>query len=265
MYSRQKRLEIPKQFGFPFPPYNIQADMMKEVYEVLENRQIGIFESPTGTGKSLTLTCAVLRWLLDNEKLVSDEIAMRICEEKKALSTLNGICSKEVDWIKSQSHIISKNRELLDLKAKQAEILQCSLELKSIRIQQKLSLNSKPSTDPNKEKKNKLDELHRTDYDANNYAEDLLKEEQLYSDDLFFPKSCHVRVYYCSRTHTQLAQVVEEIRRTEYGQKVSCISLGSRQQLCVNPDVKKLGSLVHINERCLEMVSVNNNNKINHF
>lgn len=36
-------------FGFPFEPYPIQRDFMKELYNVLSEGKIGIFESPTGT------------------------------------------------------------------------------------------------------------------------------------------------------------------------------------------------------------------------
>ena len=33
-------------------PYKIQEDLMKAIYKAIEHRKIGIFESPTGTGKS---------------------------------------------------------------------------------------------------------------------------------------------------------------------------------------------------------------------
>jgi chromosome transmission fidelity protein 1 len=39
----------PESFGFPFEPYSIQKDFMKELYKVLSDGKIGIFESPTGT------------------------------------------------------------------------------------------------------------------------------------------------------------------------------------------------------------------------
>jgi chromosome transmission fidelity protein 1 len=39
----------PESFGFPFEPYTIQKDFMKELYSALSNGKIGIFESPTGT------------------------------------------------------------------------------------------------------------------------------------------------------------------------------------------------------------------------
>lgn len=38
-----------QDFGFPFKPYAIQEEFMKELYNVLDQGKIGIFESPTGT------------------------------------------------------------------------------------------------------------------------------------------------------------------------------------------------------------------------
>ena len=44
-----KELEPPSEFPFPFEPYGIQKDFMRHLYQTLERRKIGIFESPTGT------------------------------------------------------------------------------------------------------------------------------------------------------------------------------------------------------------------------
>lgn len=41
---------------------------MQQLYACIEDGNVGIFESPTGTGKSLSLICAALTWLRDNEK-----------------------------------------------------------------------------------------------------------------------------------------------------------------------------------------------------
>ncbi|XP_063003371.1 regulator of telomere elongation helicase 1 [Elgaria multicarinata webbii] len=45
------------------------------------------------------------------------------------------------------------------------------------------------------------------------------------------------KIIYASRTHSQLAQVINELKNTVYRPKV-CV-LGSREQLCINPEVKK--------------------------
>ena len=41
---------MPDEFEFPFEPYQIQKDFMKNLYDTIEQKKIGIFESPTGTG-----------------------------------------------------------------------------------------------------------------------------------------------------------------------------------------------------------------------
>ncbi|CAF4004893.1 unnamed protein product [Adineta steineri] len=48
---------------FPFEAYQCQLDYMKAVVECLVKGQNGILESPTGTGKTLSLLCASLAWL----------------------------------------------------------------------------------------------------------------------------------------------------------------------------------------------------------
>lgn len=48
---------------FPFEPYEIQKNYMSKVIECLSSEQNGILESPTGTGKTLSLLCSTLAWL----------------------------------------------------------------------------------------------------------------------------------------------------------------------------------------------------------
>ncbi|ORC93419.1 helicase [Trypanosoma theileri] len=48
------------------------------------------------------------------------------------------------------------------------------------------------------------------------------------------------RVMYCSRTHAQLSQVIRELKRTRYGSVFSMSILGSREHMCVHPQVLNL-------------------------
>ncbi|XP_016057722.1 PREDICTED: regulator of telomere elongation helicase 1 isoform X2 [Miniopterus natalensis] len=48
------------------------------------------------------------------------------------------------------------------------------------------------------------------------------------------------KIIYASRTHSQLTQVIGELRNTSYRPRV-CV-LGSREQLCIHPEVKKQDS-----------------------
>jgi chromosome transmission fidelity protein 1 len=61
------------------------------------------------------------------------------------------------------------------------------------------------------------------------------------------------KIFYCSRTHSQIAQFVSEIRRTEFA-SVRCITLGSRRNMCINPDVNSLTSDTAVSEKCLDMM-----------
>lgn len=82
-----------------------------------------------------------------------------------------------------------------------------------------------------------------------------------------------VKIFYCSRTHSQLSQFAGELRRVTFPssippdpekdgkdddlskleEAVKHLSLGSRKNLCINPKVRALENGTAINERCLEL------------
>lgn len=64
MFDKQNYSD--KDFSHPYVPYSIQTEFMAKLYQVIENAQIGIFESPTGTGKSLSIICGAMTWLRDD-------------------------------------------------------------------------------------------------------------------------------------------------------------------------------------------------------
>ena len=58
----------PTDFHHPYKPYDIQLQLMQCIYDVLsENKKIAILESPTGTGKTLSLICSTITWLRENK------------------------------------------------------------------------------------------------------------------------------------------------------------------------------------------------------
>lgn len=62
-----------------------------------------------------------------------------------------------------------------------------------------------------------------------------------------------LQVLYCSRTHSQLAQFVEEIRKTAFAD-ARVTTLGARAQLCVNDSVRRLGHPSLVNDKCADLI-----------
>jgi hypothetical protein len=58
-----------------------------------------------------------------------------------------------------------------------------------------------------------------------------------------------LQIFFASRTHSQLSQFANELKRTSFATKITAVSLGSRQNLCVNSEVKRLKNLSLMNER----------------
>uniref|UniRef100_A0A9L0SNG9 DEAD/H-box helicase 11 n=1 Tax=Equus caballus TaxID=9796 RepID=A0A9L0SNG9_HORSE len=275
-------------FPFPFTPYSIQKDFMAELYQVLEAGKIGIFESPTGTGKSLSLICGALSWLRDFEQKKRQEEA-RLLETgtlplkvgKDQPPSLSSSCQEtpdvlrpagEPDWVaqfvqkKEERDLVDRLQEERVRRRKREERLRqirhnAQLKHAAKRVRQEeeeterlLRLSREMlAGGPGAEQLEQLtgeEELVLAEYESDEEkgtASGVDKDE----DDL---EEEHVtKIYYCSRTHSQLSQFVHEVQKSPFGKDTRLVSLGSRQNLCVNEDVRHLGSVQLINDRCVEM------------
>ncbi len=61
-----------------------------------------------------------------------------------------------------------------------------------------------------------------------------------------------IKIFYLTRTHSQISQVIEEIKKTCYNAKVNIIA--SRDHFCVNPNTKDMKGRV-LEKACNDMVS----------
>ena len=141
--------------SFPFPPYACQEEFMRQVLCALHTKSNALLESPTGTGKTLSLLCSVLAY---------------------------------------QAH--SKAKAQLS-------------ESSTLSYADYLDEDFRPRPMPAQQPTNNAVERAPT-------------------------------IIYASRTHSQLAQVVKELRRTVYRPRMNL--LGSREQLCQHPKIKLITS-----------------------
>ncbi|CZR57626.1 related to ATP-dependent RNA helicase CHL1 [Phialocephala subalpina] len=265
-----------KDFHHPYTPYAIQETFMGMVYDVLEAGSVGILESPTGTGKSLSLICGSLTWLRDFKG--------RAFEEGLNWSQDD---SDEPAWVVEQAKA-RKRREML----RQREDVEARLA--RIRAKEKAQRDKYLKGDQGvKRRKVDIDrgdeegeeqfvlEDYESDQEQNGSKERKLggvfsaatlelmakigmgpvapKEEEDEVED-------EIKIFYCSRTHSQLTQFINELRRVNFPpaikdtdtkdtdiEDLKHLTLGSRKNLCINPKVNKLNSLTAINERCAEL------------
>uniref|UniRef100_A0A0N4ZRV0 Helicase ATP-binding domain-containing protein n=1 Tax=Parastrongyloides trichosuri TaxID=131310 RepID=A0A0N4ZRV0_PARTI len=64
--------------SFPYPPYPCQSAFIKSVLNALNNKQNAALESPTGTGKTLSLLCSVLAWLQVEKVKLAPQIVQQV-------------------------------------------------------------------------------------------------------------------------------------------------------------------------------------------
>uniref|UniRef100_A0A672PJL8 ATP-dependent DNA helicase DDX11 n=1 Tax=Sinocyclocheilus grahami TaxID=75366 RepID=A0A672PJL8_SINGR len=260
----------PAQFRFPFPfqPYPIQESFMEALYTALDQGKVGIFESPTGTGKSLSLICGALTWLRDYEEQKKLEAARLLDGPEKKCDAVEEENStsqpSEPAWVsefvqkKAERDMVNKLKDE-ELKRKKRED-----RLETIRhnAQLRYAMKRKASEDDEAVKLLQLSREGAESETLNPEEEGLIVAEYESDDEATLCdedddedlEEDHVtKIYYCSRTHSQLAQFVHEVQKSPYGAAVRLVNLGSRQNLCINPEVIRLGNVQMMNDRCLEM------------
>ncbi|KAL8711053.1 MAG: hypothetical protein Q9220_004434 [cf. Caloplaca sp. 1 TL-2023] len=274
-----------RDFHHPFHPYEIQVQLMNAVYDCIEEGKVGIFESPTGTGKSLSLICSTLLWLQDEQRRTLDA-KIKVEEDPE-----------EPAWVVDQARR-QRTESLLQRR------LELEYRLAKIREKEKRQKQRYERGQPLK-KRAKLghdtlsaeseddsqfllddyesDDEHRRSNKMQNPGDVLSSASSHLMQELSGPSGSvqeeiepelddEPKIYFCSRTHSQLTQFVNELRRVRFGRDawaedenmpssgysqsqrvIKHLPLGSRKNLCINPKVAGCGSSMSINERCLEL------------
>ncbi|CAL1712032.1 unnamed protein product [Somion occarium] len=280
------KLETPGSFpAFPFLPYEIQFNLMQHLYTSIEDRKVTIVESPTGTGKTLSLLCASLTWLRDELD--------RVKRGKLAASEGDAL-----DWVIAQT-VERKRREL------EADELEYSERLRKAK-QKEASLRKTAQNRAKRARteKSSTSDVHLDDMaflpDDDNEARDeddnlspevraMMKQLERPSKVDAEPEPTCTKIYYASRTHSQLSQVLHELEKLQINlsgtsvlslhpeasksppdsakrpislvdeddevttPEVRAVSLGSRKQLCINENLK--GKAGDLDEACRQRLS----------
>ncbi|GAA5907181.1 hypothetical protein JCM8208_006714 [Rhodotorula glutinis] len=273
-------------YGFPYDaPYDVQKQLMDHLYSAFAASQVTVVESPTGTGKSLSLISSSLSFLRDAKAHVRHSLVASIREHVASSDSMKD----EPAWV--IEHEIKSKLDELDRQERDLEE-----RLQVIREREKKE-RDKAAWDQGrslaKKRQKVADDDKRADdddqYAPTPYFEDgdtsTAADAPAQSDDDNYSPAVRAlleamsgkskarqddedepdihKIFFASRTHSQLSQFVAELRKTTFARSddslalpsppdsttsslphepsrpVRIIPLGSRQTLCINDDVRR--------------------------
>eukprot|EP00871_Galdieria_phlegrea_P002930 jgi/Galph1/3638/GphlegSOOS_G2297.1 len=259
-----------KDLSFPYKPYSTQIQFASRLVEIIEHGSIGILESPTGTGKSLSIICGVLTWLRRHYQSVdfaeqqtanldsqSDPSWVLEFEEKNKRVELERALKNLYD---QKQHRLRRSQLKKDtvVHLAGAQKRKRKIETKNNRLVQQEDEDEWLISDTEMEDEFSMkDRLVELAPETNISTESISSEEDEVGE---LP-----RIYYCSRTHSQIAQFLKELKKTmeKLQWDANCPSpsvviVSSRKHLCINEKVSVLSDGNLVNERCLELIQNKN-------
>lgn len=195
---------------FPYAAYDCQVKYMRGVVEALSSRRNALLESPTGTGKTLALLCAALAW----QEHRSSSAGAEDRDPGAAATASSPPSPPSGSSCLSGSSTATLVPDLEDLRPPSSRVADGPVP--------------DPAADPSRRRR----VLPATAMVAPAPARPAAAAEKSAAEG---PRAA---VIYCSRTHSQLRQVVAELAKTTYNVRYAV--LGSRKQLCVHPEVSVL-------------------------
>jgi chromosome transmission fidelity protein 1 len=239
------------RFHHPYQPYAIQADFMSALYDTLDSKKIGIFESPTGTGKTLSLICGSMTWLRDQRNKLFE-------------GAIEDDDSDDPQWVKVHAKEMRKQEYETRMKQFEEHLEQIrNIEEEEYKQQLKMSDRKRKKI---AEELDSDDRFLLVDYDKYDEStgisasvQKLLDQVNGPPEDSFSFEGPRVKIFFTSRTHSQLSQFVGQLKLPQFpgighnSESTKLISLGSRRQLCIHPKVSKHKSVSLLNEACMEL------------
>eukprot|EP00762_Andalucia_godoyi_P000693 ANDGO_05402.mRNA.1 Regulator of telomere elongation helicase 1 homolog len=219
------------QFPSDVKPYPSQVAVVSRIIKALDGKQHALLESPTGTGKSLALICGVLSWVARYKRrklrqLVKEALVAQLKAPEHNDHTTQGI-SQEESW--AQVIEIAKREYEGDLIPAEAMGKKPLMEITEAQVDKE------------------IEQMESVGF--------LSRFERL----VRAPK-----VFFSSRTHSQIQHLIAELRRTPFRPRMTL--LASRDHLCINDKLmqsvkrsgsakaKRDGAKLSKNEACHELL-----------
>lgn len=215
-------------------------------------------EIKIGTGKTMSVICSALQWVLDRRRQQEEAASAGVVSGKDQAS---GADDDEPDWMRdfvvNKEERIKNNKEMFGSKSdnyknnkkKNKEGIRKDFRVVGIGE----SLTEKGCEDLQKktgdavkdiDEEFLLEEYESEDEKAlgsvkrkaskSTFASSSEDESDADEDGEEEEEEKKLKVYFCSRTHSQLSQFIKELRKTVFANEMRVVSLGSRKNLCIN-------------------------------
>ena len=254
-----------RDYSHPYEPYKIQNELMDAIYETVNNGfKVGLFESPTGTGKTLSIICSTMTWLRDFKQENDTNIAYK----GNALDSSNESSDDEPDWVKAahrksilsrtKGRAIDYEKHLQGLKDQVLDFTELEGRNNLKKKKESIEYDTFVPNDYHSDSEGNLIAVKNSRLSAENTA--IMK--RLSGDDVesLYPPECPHTILFSSRTHSQLYQFVHQLQLPSFHSSLEeiteytkFVALGSRKQLCINDKVRLLGNLNSINDAGVDL------------
>ncbi|KAF1769617.1 hypothetical protein GCK72_001434 [Caenorhabditis remanei] len=222
---------VPVRYPKGLTLYPTQKLMIVRIIKAIQNSENVLGESPTGSGKTMALlssTCAWLKQYMDQKKESREKCAIHgdgaFGGNMKYEETEDTIKEEMNETRDVKPMVPVKNENLFEDEWKD-DFIAHSIPAAGIKIEEKPDVKPEVKKEPS--------------------------EKGAQAECTCLPR---VRIYYGTRTHKQIAQVVKEFSRLPYANIIKHTILASRDQSCIHPLARKQPD---ISQFCKEINSAN--------
>lgn len=262
------------EFSHPFVPYEIQLQLMEAIHNTIENgNKVGLFESPTGTGKTLSIICSSMTWLRNFKKNHTEETETIVkspnSKEKDSSEALDSDSDSDPEWVNQtyKETILSRSKQKWKDYELHLDVMSQDYEQKRNRILE-LPAKKKKISNKNDLGNEFIPDDYYSDDDGSNYNQAIKMEisqlmKKIGGKESQFDgilENDNPRILYSSRTHSQLNQFAGQLTMTHFDssldgieERIKYLPMGSRKQLCIHPKISQLQNPESVNEACREL------------